>query len=198
MDDDRREFLTLLRDACGRFGLKVQAYCLMSNHYHLIAVPKGPDSLHLALKWVSQLYTQYVNRLHGRSGHLWQDRFFSCALDDEHFWAAMAYVERNPVRARLAREARAYPWSSAAAHCGGADAWGLVDLANWRKRLGPLRWEEALADPGNEKTLASLRLCTSRGRPLGGDKFLAKLEVLLGRRLRPLPRGRPKKAKKAE
>jgi len=64
------------------------------------------------------LYTQYVNRLHGRVGHLWQNRFYPCALDPDHYRAATRYVERNPVAARLHRKAWLYPWSSAAAHCG--------------------------------------------------------------------------------
>jgi putative transposase len=64
-----------------------------------------------------------INRLHGRSGHLWQGRFYSSPLDNVHLWRALAYVERNPVRARLVRRAWRWPWSSAAAHAGkGADA----------------------------------------------------------------------------
>ena len=194
VDDDRRVYLELLAEQSRRFGLSVQGYCLMTNHVHLLATPAGPDSLAKALGRTHFLYTQYVNRLHGRSGHLWQNRFYSCALDEPHQWAALAYVERNPVRARLVRLAWRYEWSSAAAHCGLAeDPSGLLDLPAWRRqRRGP-DWQAALRQPADEAQTALLRLCTHTGRPLGSDSFLAKLETLLGRRLRALPRGRPKK-----
>ncbi len=61
-------------------------------------------------------YTQYINRFHRRSGHLWQGRFYSCALDGRHLWLALKYVELNPVRAKLCRRAWQYPWSTAALH----------------------------------------------------------------------------------
>jgi len=105
VDDDRQVFLSLLGNASTKFGLIVEGYCLMTNHVHLMVTPTTVEALGQALKRVGQLYTQYVNRLHGRSGHLWQDRFFSCPLGEEHFWTAMAYVERNPVRAGMCRAA---------------------------------------------------------------------------------------------
>jgi len=198
VDDDRRVFLRLLADAAQRFDLAVEGYCLMTNHVHLVVTPHCEASLADALKRTNQLYAQYVNRFHGRSGHLWQDRFFSCPLDKIHRWRALVYIERNPVRARLCRKAWRWPWSSAAAHCGGGDPAELLDLRAWRKKMKPERWHNLLTQADDPKQLARFRLCTSRGRPLGSDKFVAKLETLLGRRLRPLPRGRPKKSRKSE
>ena len=198
MDDDRRLFLTLLSEAAERFELVVDGYCLMTNHVHLVVTPRHETSLAEALKRTNQLYAQYVNRFHGRSGHLWQDRFFSCPLDEVHYWRALAYIERNPVRARLRRKAWRWPWSSAAAHCEGKDPTGLFDLTEWSKQMDAQRWRHVLTRADDEQQLARLRLCTSRGRPLGSDTFVAKLETLLGRRLRPLPSGRPRKSNKAE
>ena len=195
-DDDRRVFLALLAEAAERFELAVDGYCLMTNHVHLVVTPRREASLADALKRTNQLYAQYVNRLHGRSGHLWQDRFFSCPLDEVHFWRALVYIERNPVRARLCRKAWRWPWSSAGAHCGEKDRTGLLDLAGWGKRMDTQRWRNLLTAADDEKQLARLRLCTSRGRPLGSDSFISKLERVLGRRLRPLPVGRPNKAAK--
>jgi putative transposase len=193
VDEDREVFLAYLREASQRFGLTVEGYCLMGNHYHLIATPQGEASLAAALKRTNQLYAQYVNRLHGRSGHLWQNRFFSCALDNAHFWKALAYVERNPVRARLCRKPWRCVWSSAAAHCGGPDGSALLDLDAWAEQVEPERWKQRLNGPDADRDVRKLRLSTSRGRPLGSDSFTSKLETVLGRRLRPLPRGRPKK-----
>jgi len=87
VDDDRRVFLDLLAEASKRFDLAVDGYCFMTNHIHLVVTPEREDSLAGALKRTNQLYAQYVNRLHGRSGHLWQGRFYSCALDERHFCA---------------------------------------------------------------------------------------------------------------
>jgi len=175
----------------------VDGYCLMSNHVHLIVRPKSEAALAKALGRTHYRYTQYVNRLHGRSGHLWQNRFYSCPLDEAHYGTAMAYVEQNPVRARLVRCAWRYAWSSAAAHCAlGTDHSGLLDLVAWPNSLTGSAWQETLADRLSKETLSTLRLSTHRGRPLGSDGFLSKIEVLLGRRLRPLPVGRPRKARK--
>lgn len=193
VDDDREVYLELLRESGVRFGLKIEGYCLMTNHVHLVATPEGQDALAASLKRVNQLYAQYVNRMHGRSGHVWQDRFFSCPLDWAYFWRTLAYVERNPVRARLCRKAWVWRWSSAGAHGGGADSSGLLDLSAWRRDMGATPWRRTLERPDAERWVASLRLSTSRGRPLGSDAFVAKLETRLGRRLRPLPRGRPRK-----
>ena len=92
----------------------------MTNHVHLIAVPAGPQSLALTMRDTHQAYAAWLNRKTGQSGHLWQGRFFSCVLDpdDSHYWSAVRYVERNPVRAGLVQRAEQYPWSSAAVHCG--------------------------------------------------------------------------------
>ena len=118
-----------------RFGLAVQAYCLMTNHLHPIATPRAQDSLAKGVGRTNLYYTRYVNGLHGRSGHLWQDRFFSSALDEEWFWNALIYVERTAVRAKRVRKAWCCPWSSAAAHGGGRDRTGLPDLSAWGKLL---------------------------------------------------------------
>jgi len=112
VDDDRRTYLELLRQEADRHGLRVLGYCLMTNHVHLIAVPRDEESLAKAVGRTHFRYTQYVNRLHGRSGHLWQNRFYSCVLDEPHYWEAMKYIERNPVKATLVEKAEQWPWSS--------------------------------------------------------------------------------------
>ena len=196
VDADREYYLELLQEQSERFGLRVEAYCLMTNHVHLVATPRKEDSLAKAVGRTNLYYTRFVNRLHGRCGHLWQDRFFSCPLDEEYFWSAVAYVERNPVRAKLVRAPWRWPWSSAAAHVEGRDVTGLLDLSAWRKRLPRgADWAEAIRRPQDEQIVARLRTWSHRGCPLGSDGFVSKLEVMLNRRLRPCPRGRPKKKK---
>jgi putative transposase len=193
VDDDRRAYLQILARQCARYGAGVLGYCLMTNHVHLIIVPRLADSLAKAVGRTHWLYAQHVNRLHGRSGHLWQNRFFSNAMDDTHCLLAMRYVERNPLRAGLCRIARRYPWSSAAAHCGEKDAAGLLDRAAWNELSADMDWHEQLSLEMPPAEIARLRRSSHTGRPLASDRFLSKLEDVIGRRLRPLPIGRPKK-----
>jgi len=96
VDEDPRVYLQMLAEQAGRYGLEVLGYCLMTNHVHLIGVPHAEDSLAKAVGRTHFRYSQYINRLHRRSGHLWQGRFYSCALDERHLWLAMKYIELNP------------------------------------------------------------------------------------------------------
>ncbi|MBI4559227.1 MAG: transposase, partial [Candidatus Hydrogenedentes bacterium] len=105
VDDDRRVYLALLREQARRFEFRVEGYCLMSNHVHVVGVPEREESLAKAIGRTHFLYTQYVNRRHGRGGHLWQNRFFSCPMDEDYAWHGLAYVELNPVRAGRVRKA---------------------------------------------------------------------------------------------
>lgn len=192
VDDDRRNYLHILRDAGAKFGIDVLGYCLMTNHVHLIVTPHTEEALAKALGRTHFLYAQYVNELHGRSGHLWQSRFYSCPMDDDHFWKAMRYVEQNPVRGGLARTARDYPWSSARAHLGDGDESGLISMQVWRDRMDARTWRNLLQENLDEATVSQIRLQSRTGRPLGSDSFLSKLEAMLGRRIRALPIGRQK------
>ncbi len=193
VDDDRRAYLEFLREHCGRFGFNVVGYCLMTNHIHLVGTPALEDSLAKAIGSAHFRFSQYVNRLHGRSGHLWQNRFSSCGLDEVHMWRALCYVERNPVRAKMVRVAWRYLWSSAAAHAIRADPSGLLDMPTWLNTWRPERWMSQLRRTEDQASNAAIRLSTSRGRPLASDSFLSKLEQCLGRRVRALPVGRPKR-----
>ena len=193
-DRDRQRYLQLLFEYSAKHGLNTLAYCLMTNHVHFVSVPAQADSLARVFKPVDLRYAQHVNWVHGLSGRLWQGRYFSCPLDEEHLWAAIRYVERNPIRARLVRKAEHYPWSSAAAHCGGHLDPILAPLPE-RRPPGTADWGAWLAEREDEKMLLRLRLCTRTGRPIGSKQFLAKLESKLGRRLQARPIGRPKKDK---
>ncbi len=165
----------------------------MANHIHLVGTAALEDSLAKAIGSAHFRYTQYVNRLHGRSGHLWQDRFFSCGLDEVDMWRALCYVERNPVRAKMVRGAWRYLWSSAAAHTTGADPSGLLDMQTWLNTWRLERWKSELRCAEDNASTAAIRLSTSRGRPLASDSFLSKLEHRHGRRVRAVPVSRPKR-----
>jgi putative transposase len=191
VDADRRVYLDLLAAQAQRYGFALLAYCLMTNHVHLIGVPDSPHALAKAIGRTHWLYAQYLNRRHRRSGHLWQNRFFSCPLDARHGWQACVYVERNPVRAGLVRLAWRYPWSSAAAHVGERRPEAPLDVAAWKRLWDTRGWRAELQRPEDEGMVRRLRRSTFAGRPLASDSFLSKLEHRLGRRLRPRPVGRP-------
>jgi len=195
-DADRQRLLGLLKGYAADRGLTVQAYCLMPNHVHLVATPKTAEALAAVLKPVFLRYAQHVNWTHGLAGRLWQGRFYSCPLDERHFWAAVRYVERNPVRAGLVRKAHRYPWSSAAAHCGLRADPLLADAAELVEQVGD--WAAWLAEPEDEDIVSQLRLRTRTGRPAGAEAFIDRLERLVGRALRPRKGGRPRKHPKPD
>jgi putative transposase len=195
VDDDRRVYLERLKEQANKYSLELIGYCLMSNHIHLVAIPHEQDSLAKAVGRTHFRYTQYINRLHRRSGHLWQGRFYSCALDERHFWLAMKYIELNPVRARLCRKPWRYEWSSAAGHVNEKTVSEVLNLSRWYDMISAGRWRRELEAGLSDSGLSRVRLSTHMGRPLGSDSFLSKLEKLLGRRVRPLPVGRPSKEK---
>src|SRR5438270_3851341 len=143
IDEDRYTYLRLLRENLSEAEVRVWAWCLMSNHVHLVLLPGREHSLSLLLRRVHGRYAQYYNTRWGRTGHLWQSRFFGCVLASDHLWTALAYVERNPVRAAMVQEAAQYPWSSASAHVLQKDASGILDMEWWR-REGSENWEERL------------------------------------------------------
>jgi putative transposase len=191
VDDDRRVYLELLHEQALRFGFRVEGYCLMLNHVHIVGVPSTEEALAKTAGRTNFLYAQYVNRLHGRSGHLWQNRFYSCPMDNTHAVNALCYVELNPVQAGMAKKPWEYPWSSAAAHCGKTPPLAVLDMSGWRETAQA--WRATLTAAAHDVVaLTAVRSCTRTGRPLGGDRFVSKLETALGRRLRPLPIGRPK------
>jgi len=117
-DSDKRKYVEFIREYSEKYGMKIYAYCLMSNHVHFIAAPVKEDSLAMTFKYSNMRYSSYFNRKNRRSGHLWQGRFYSCPLQFEHALEALRYVERNPVRAKMVELPWEYQWSSAREHVG--------------------------------------------------------------------------------
>lgn len=191
-DEDRRCYLVWLRDYCEQHRVEVLAYCLMTNHVHLVAVPAKEDGLSSVLKPLHMRYAQRINRQRGWKGHLWQGRYFSSALDESYLWAAIHYVERNPVRAKLVRKAERYRWSSARAHCGLSPDGVLTAKPRWQAFFGEVSdWSSWLADSDEEDQLTVLRQNVERGLPCGTEAFVKKLERRTSKALRFRPRGRP-------
>ncbi len=115
-DEDRREYLYLQKEQGERYDVSFISYCLMDNHIHLIAIPRNETGLAKAIGEAHRLYTRRINFREKVRGYLFQGRFFSCPLDNSHLYSAVRYVERNPVRAKIVKNAWDYNWSSAAYH----------------------------------------------------------------------------------
>ncbi|MHC5059907.1 MAG: transposase [Planctomycetota bacterium] len=95
-----------------------------------------------ALGRTHYLYLRHINRMHDRTGHLWQNRFYSCLLGRQHFWRVLHYVETNPVRANIERSAWRYKWSSTKAHAGQEDESALFDMAEWKRISQNINWKQ--------------------------------------------------------
>lgn len=192
-DDDYALYRDLLASQCRKHGVAVWAYCLMPNHVHLILTPDRAEALGRALGEAHRRYSTIINARLRVTGHLFQSRFGSVAMDEEHLMAAARYVALNPVRARLVEQAGDWRWSSVAAHLSGRDD-ALVSVRPLLDRCAG-RFTDLIetAPPGEAEALSALRAAETIGRPLGPAAFLDRLASLTGRDPRPKRRGRKPK-----
>ncbi len=178
-------YLKRLHHYCGRQQVRIAGYCLMPNHVHLIAIPASESGLAKALGRTHNDYARWLNLRRETTGHVWQNRFYSCPMDEAHGWEALRYVELNPVHAGLVNDAAGWQWSSAAAHVGGRDPWGFLDTTEWSARWSSATWREALQlGLQDAALLARIREATRTGRPAAGEPFLDLAETAVGRSLR--------------
>ncbi len=146
------------------------------------SVPSAPESFERTLRRAHSTYARLFNKKHGFSGYLWQDRFFSCPLDEAHTWAALRYVEQNPVRAGMIDKAEDYPWSSAAARCRGERNPLLSSIL--AETRAPSEWLSWLAIASDTSFEEQIRASTASGIPCGGEDFVRGIEDQVGRVLR--------------
>ena len=194
-DADRIAYLDNIRDACKRYGVVIWAYCLMNNHVHFVAIPSEADSLARCFSDAHVRYTRRINLREGWKGHLWQARFGSSVLDEKHLIAAVRYIERNPVRAGIVRDAWEYPWSSASYHAGKTDQDLIVESDDILRQLIE-DWKSYLRDNDQEDFLKSVRRDSFVNRPLGDEAFISDLEERFQLRLTRGKVGRPVRTRK--
>ena len=165
----------------------------MSNHVHHLLVPACVDSLRWMLQLTHKRYADRINERMGWKGHLWQERFYSCPVDNEYLLIAMKYIERNPVKARMVEHAADYHWSSAAAHCGVDRNELLTNSASWEREIARISdWYAWLDRPDDEELTDKLRRSTTKELPCGSEEYLDELENRLGASVRGRIRGRPR------
>ena len=191
-DEDRLTFLRLLTANAKKYHLQVWAYCLMDNHIHLLAVPETESSLAKGIGLTNMMYTQYLNRKLGQSGRIWQNRFFSCVVEnDRYLWAVARYIECNPLKAGLAANAESYLWSSAKAHVAGTTN-PLLAASSWLSPKERSDYAEFIRKDDDEIDNA-IRRATRTGRPFASERFIDMLEIHLDQSLKPGKPGRPRR-----
>ncbi len=195
-DNDRLVFLRIFSEVSQQYGLLTLGYNLMTNHEHFVAIPEKESSLSITMRDLLGPYASYFNCKYGLKGRLWQGRYYSAVLDESHFWAALRYIERNPVRAGIVPCAEHYRWSSAPAHCGLSQDALLSPLPPAAALLGS--WSDWLKAGDSQAQLEFIRKCTKTGRPCGRDSYIRELEQTTGRVLIPQRVGRPSKRDKKD
>ena len=191
---DYAAFEELLEQTGESRPMRVCAYCLMPNHWHFVLWPREDDELTGFLRWLTHTHTMRWHVHHGTrgTGHLYQGRFKSFPVQtDEHFYAVVRYVERNPLRAGLVERPDQWRWSSAwRRSCGDPQQKAL--LAPWPLAM-PSDWLRQVRQPQTEAELEAVRQAVRRGSPYGRARWQKQTAIRLGTEFTLRPRGRPKK-----
>jgi putative transposase len=187
--EDYNAFVSTIADACERVPMRVLAYCVMPNHFHLVVWTLRDGDLSRWMQWLLTAQVRRYRRQYGGSGHVWQGRFKGFPIEsDEHLLGVLRYVERNPVRAELAEHAEDWDWSS---------------LGYWARRPtllqphpGPIdrgrNWVKRVNTPLSAPDLQRIRNCVVRGTPLGSTTWVETMASRLGLESTLRPRGRPR------
>jgi putative transposase len=193
-DSDYQLYLKLLTEAANLAEVTCMGYCLMPTHLHIILVPKTEDGLRECLAKANRAYAGIINGRRKVTGHFWQGRYGSTAMDDAHLYEALRYVLMSPVKAKLADKPEQWRWSSAQAYLKGKPD-GLTQTKAVLRVIGDVR--AYLGGKPDEKRLKRLLAAGTIGRPAAEEDFIAELERQTGRTLRPAKRGpKPKKARR--
>jgi putative transposase len=190
-DADRLVYLALLQESSAATGCAIHAYCLMTNHVHLLVTPSQPTAPAALIYKLGQRYVPYFNRRHARTGTLWEGRFKSCLVESPRYvLACHRYIETNPVRAGMVDAPADYPWSSHAGNVGAMEDKLLTphpefvalgrDLASRRAAYLGL-----FGLPHDDAMLSAIRSSTVGGYPLVGDELKARLTFSSERTLEP-------------
>ena len=190
---DYDAFVDLLDEALAKHPCRLLAYCVMPTHWHFVLWPQGDGEMSALLRWLTLTHAvRWQTHFHCiGSGHVYQNRFKAFPVaEDDHLYAVLRYVERNPLRAGLVKHVCDWPWSSAACRRAGGEA--SQRLHPWPVPY-PRNWLTRVEKPQTEAELAALRQCVVRGRPYGSETWVEGVVERLGLQSSVRPRGRPHK-----
>ena len=203
---DFEYYLSNLRELKEALGVRVYAYCLMTNHVHLLLEPVDTtSSLGQLMKALAARMTRYRNRLEGRSGTLWESRYKSSVIQAESYLLACSrYIELNPVRAHMVSSAESYPWSSYRLRVIEPAENNWLDVDPCFQALGttePIRrdrYREFVEQAAPNEELELIRTALQRGQLTGGSRFVEEIEHITGLRIIGRGQGRPVKNRDAD
>ena len=201
-EDDYRYYLDNLAEWKGKYRCQVFAFCLMTNHVHLVVDPgDDPEALGKWMKRLAGRQTRYVNRLEGRSGTLWEGRFKSSPIEtNRYLLACCRYVDMNPVAAGLCDNPADYPWSS----CRSKVQQGIYEWLDFDPlylAIGACaderrhKYREFLTETVSDAEREDIRKAIQRGQLTGGASFVDEIEARLKRRIELRGQGRPRKSR---
>ncbi len=197
---DFRYYLKNILETKARFGIQVIAYCLMTNHVHLVLIPgHASNDVSKMMRILAARQTRRVNKRDHRSGTLWEGRFHASLIDSsEYLLACCRYIDLNPVRAALVGAPGDYEWSGfrgRAALCDDPvlDGHAVFESLTATPSARPGAYQEFVRDGVADSELALIRKAIQRNQLTGNDRFRIKMEARIGTRISNKPRGRPRK-----
>ena len=190
-DRDYQAFIKMMKQACNRLPMRIPAFCLMPNHFHLVLWPYEDGDLSNWMQWLLTTHVRRYHRMYGTSGHVWQGRFKAFPIQqDEHLFVVMRYVERNVLSAQLVTSAEDWHWSSMQATTNTKPGDGPIERpANWSKFVND--------EPGTDE-INALQNCIQRGAPYGDEHWVNDTASRLDLQSSTRPRGRPRKRQESE
>lgn len=199
--DDFNYYLSNLAEAKLKMSVHLYAYCLMTNHVHLIVAP-GDDvsSVSVFMRTIAARQTRYVNRLENRTGTLWEGRFKASLIDSEaYLLACCRYVDLNPVRAAIVSSPQDYRWSgyrsrAALEDCHLLDEHAVFNLLGQNHGERGCAYRRFVANGIGEDELALIRTAVRRNQLTGNQRFRNAIVERTGRRIPSRGQGRPSKA----
>ncbi len=198
-DEDRQRYLQCLRQALLRFGCRLHAYVLMSNHVHLLLTPDETGGVSRLMHTFARNYVGSFNGRHGRTGTLWEGRFKACLVDSgRYFLTCSRYIELNPVRAWMVAQPGEYAWSS---YCANSGARTDPLLAHHSEYLAlgadpaarASAYRALCADVLSDELVEEIRIHLQQQKVFGTDRFRSWVEARTGRFATVRPPGRPPK-----
>ncbi len=199
-DTDAALLLSTLRDAAREAGVSVHTYAVAGDHLHLLVTPSTPEGLSRMMQSLGRRYVAAFNRRHGRQGGLWSGRYRSTVIEPARYLLdCMVFIETHALRAGSVLRAVGDRWSSVGHHLGlrtdplvqdHALYWALGNTPFERE----VAWQRRLDQGLGQSDVQRLAAAVNKGWALGGEAFVQKMQTVVGRRVQPKPRGRPRKA----
>jgi putative transposase len=191
-DDDFKVFIDLLATVQEMYEIRIFAYCLMTNHFHLLLKPIKSENLSRGMQWLMTSHVRRYHRHYKSSGHVWQGRYKSFIVqEDDHLLTVARYIEGNPVRAAMVASAKNWPWSSHTERTEGAERKILSEFPV----VLPINWTEYVDMALTSTEVEKLRRSVNRQAPYGSDNWMTPICKTLGLESTIRRRGRPAKGR---